>query len=144
MGCGDSRSRRHPGSAFRSRTPASIRHHADPLYALTYRSEGSLANAKEPSLIAPGRRAEQQGTRGGRQQGDGILTRPLNRRPRQRTRHADRPDQHLRVLARAARPGSSKVTHDAARSLDRYLRARARHVQARCPQLWLGINNRGR
>ena len=31
-----------------------------------------------------------------------------------------------------------KIGHQAARSLDRYLRARARHAQAWRPQLWLG------
>ena len=36
-----------------------------------------------------------------------------------------------------------KIGHDAARSLDRYLRVRARHAQTYQPQLWLGINNRG-
>jgi integrase len=36
-----------------------------------------------------------------------------------------------------------KIGHDAARSLDRYLRVRARHAQARRPQLWLGVSNRG-
>ena len=36
-----------------------------------------------------------------------------------------------------------KISHDAARSLDRYLRVRARHAQAYRPQLWLGVNNRG-
>jgi site-specific recombinase XerD len=36
-----------------------------------------------------------------------------------------------------------KISHDAARALDRYLRARARHAQAHRPQLWLGISNRG-
>ena len=36
-----------------------------------------------------------------------------------------------------------KISHDAARALDRYLRVRARHAQAYRPQLWLGINNRG-
>jgi site-specific recombinase XerD len=35
-----------------------------------------------------------------------------------------------------------KIGHQAARSLDRYLRARSRHAQAWRPQLWLGINNR--
>jgi site-specific recombinase XerD len=35
-----------------------------------------------------------------------------------------------------------KIGHQAARSLDRYLRARARHAQAWRPQLWLGVNNR--
>lgn len=32
--------------------------------------------------------------------------------------------------------------HEAARSLDRYIRVRARHGQAYRPQLWLGVNNR--
>ena len=36
-----------------------------------------------------------------------------------------------------------KISHDAARALDRYIRVRARHAQAYRPQLWLGINNRG-
>jgi hypothetical protein len=36
-----------------------------------------------------------------------------------------------------------KIGHQAARRLDRYLRARARHTQAWRPQLWLGVNNRG-
>ena len=36
-----------------------------------------------------------------------------------------------------------KISHDAARALDRYLRARARHAQAYRPQLWLGTGNRG-
>jgi integrase/recombinase XerD len=35
-----------------------------------------------------------------------------------------------------------KIGHQAARSLDRYLRARSRHAQAWRLQLWLGINNR--
>ena len=35
-----------------------------------------------------------------------------------------------------------RIGHQAARSLDRYLRARSRHAHARRPQLWLGVNNR--
>jgi site-specific recombinase XerD len=35
-----------------------------------------------------------------------------------------------------------KIGHQTARSLDRYIRARARHAQAWRPQLWLGVNNR--
>ena len=35
-----------------------------------------------------------------------------------------------------------RIGHQAARSLDRYLRARSRHAQARRPQLWLGAGNR--
>jgi integrase/recombinase XerD len=44
--------------------------------------------------------------------------------------------------ARAAKTGSSGSGHHAARSLDRYIRARSRHAQAWRPQLWLGVNNR--
>ena len=36
-----------------------------------------------------------------------------------------------------------KISRDAARSLDRYIRVRARHAQAYRPQLWLGISGRG-
>jgi integrase/recombinase XerD len=36
-----------------------------------------------------------------------------------------------------------KISYDAARALDRYIRARAWHAQAYRPQLWLGVNNRG-
>ena len=36
-----------------------------------------------------------------------------------------------------------KISHDAARALDRYIRVRARHAEAYRTQLWLGINNRG-
>jgi site-specific recombinase XerD len=36
-----------------------------------------------------------------------------------------------------------KISYPAARTLDRYLRARARHVQAWRAQLWLRVNNRG-
>jgi integrase/recombinase XerD len=36
-----------------------------------------------------------------------------------------------------------KVSYQAARTLDRYIRARARHAQAYRAQLWLGVNNRG-
>jgi integrase/recombinase XerD len=36
-----------------------------------------------------------------------------------------------------------KISYPAARTLDRYLRARARHGQAWRSQLWLGANNRG-
>jgi site-specific recombinase XerD len=35
-----------------------------------------------------------------------------------------------------------RIGHQAARSLDRYLRARSRHAQAWRPQLWLGAGNR--
>ena len=45
--------------------------------------------------------------------------------------------------ARAALARTVNIGDQAARSLDRYLRARARHAQAHRPQLWLGVSNRG-
>lgn len=48
--------------------------------------------------------------------------------------------RRLRGLTATAR--TVKVGHQAARSLDRYIRTRARHAQAWQPRLWLGVNNR--
>src|SRR6266702_21389 len=36
-----------------------------------------------------------------------------------------------------------RIGHEAARSIDRYLRVRVRHAQAYRAQLWLGVSNRG-
>ena len=36
-----------------------------------------------------------------------------------------------------------KISYDAARAIDRYLRVRARHAQAHRAGLWLGVSNRG-
>jgi site-specific recombinase XerD len=47
------------------------------------------------------------------------------------------------VRGKGGRPRIVKISHDAARAVDRYLRARARHPQARQPWLWLGAGNRG-
>jgi site-specific recombinase XerD len=52
--------------------------------------------------------------------------------------------REIRIRGKASKPRTVKMGHQAARSLDRYLRARARHAQAYRPQLWLGVNNRGR
>ena len=51
--------------------------------------------------------------------------------------------REIRIRGKGSRPRTVKIGHQAARSLDRYLRARARHAQAWRPQLWLGVNNRG-
>jgi site-specific recombinase XerD len=51
--------------------------------------------------------------------------------------------REIRIRGKASKPRTVKIGHQAARSLDRYLRARARHAQAWRPQLWLGVNNRG-
>jgi len=47
------------------------------------------------------------------------------------------------VRARRRTGAAAANGHEAARALDRYLRARSRHAQAHRPQLWLGVNNRG-
>ena len=51
--------------------------------------------------------------------------------------------REIRIRGKGGTARSVKIGHQAARSLDRYLRARARHAQAWRPQLWLGVNNRG-
>jgi site-specific recombinase XerD len=55
-------------------------------------------------------------------------------------------DLQAREISIAGKGGTSrtvKIGHQAARSLDRYLRARTRHPQAHRPQLWLGAGNPG-
>jgi integrase/recombinase XerD len=51
--------------------------------------------------------------------------------------------REITVCGKGRRTRTVKISYDAARSLDRYLRVRARHAQACRPQLWLGVNNRG-
>jgi integrase len=51
--------------------------------------------------------------------------------------------REITVRGKGRKTRTVKISHDAARSLDRYLRVRARHAQAYRPQLWLGMNNRG-
>src|SRR5579863_2253042 len=51
--------------------------------------------------------------------------------------------REIRIRGKGGTARSVKIGHQAARSLDRYLRARARHIQAHRPQLWLGVSNRG-
>jgi len=48
-----------------------------------------------------------------------------------------------RIRGKGRTSRTVKIGHQAARSLDRYLRARARHPQSWRPQLWLGVNGRG-
>jgi len=50
--------------------------------------------------------------------------------------------REITVRGKGGKDRIVKVGHQAARSLDRYLRARSRHAQARRPQLWLGAGNR--
>jgi site-specific recombinase XerD len=51
--------------------------------------------------------------------------------------------REITVCGKGGKTRIVKVGHDAARSLDRYVRVRAGHAQAHRPQLWLGVNNRG-
>jgi site-specific recombinase XerD len=52
--------------------------------------------------------------------------------------------REITVRGKGRKTRTVKISFDAARSLDRYLRVRARHAQAHRPQLWLGAGNRGR
>jgi site-specific recombinase XerD len=51
--------------------------------------------------------------------------------------------REITVRGKGGKTRVVKIGYDAARSLDRYIRVRARHAQARRPQLWLGTSNRG-
>jgi site-specific recombinase XerD len=55
----------------------------------------------------------------------------------------DLQNRTIRVRGKGRRERVVPIGHDAARALDRYIRVRSRHAQARRPQLWLGVNNRG-
>jgi len=48
--------------------------------------------------------------------------------------------REITVTGKGGRPRIVKITFDAARAVDRYLRVRARHAQAYRPQLWLGVS----
>ena len=50
--------------------------------------------------------------------------------------------REITVRGKGGKDRIVRIGHQAARSLDRYLRARSRHAQAWRNQLWLGINNR--
>ncbi|HTU76743.1 MAG TPA: tyrosine-type recombinase/integrase [Trebonia sp.] len=64
--------------------------------------------------------------------------------------HADDPaasdidlwQREVRVRGKRSRERVVRIGHQAALSLDRYLRARSKHAQAWRPQLWLGVSNR--
>jgi integrase/recombinase XerD len=51
--------------------------------------------------------------------------------------------REIRIRGKGRTARTVKIGHQAARSLDRYLRARARHPQAWRSQLWLSVNSRG-
>ncbi len=46
--------------------------------------------------------------------------------------------REITVRGKGGRPRVVRIGHEAARALDRYLRARSRYAQAHRPQLWLG------
>jgi integrase len=50
--------------------------------------------------------------------------------------------REITVRGKGGKDRIVKIGHQAARSLDRYIRARSRHAQAWRPQLWLGTGNR--
>ena len=51
--------------------------------------------------------------------------------------------REIRVRGKGGKDRTVRISHEAARRLDRYLRARSRHELAYRSQLWLGVNNRG-
>jgi integrase/recombinase XerD len=51
--------------------------------------------------------------------------------------------REVRVRGKGGRPRTVKLSHEAARRLDRYLRARSGHELAWRPELWLGEGTRG-
>jgi integrase/recombinase XerD len=51
--------------------------------------------------------------------------------------------REIRVRGKGGKDRTVRIDHEAARRLDRYLRARARHQQAHRPGLWLGTGSRG-
>ena len=50
--------------------------------------------------------------------------------------------REITVRGKGGKDRIVRIGHQAARSLDRYIRARSRHAQAWRPQLWLGAGNR--
>src|SRR5580693_2695925 len=51
--------------------------------------------------------------------------------------------REITVQGKGRKTRTVKISFDAARSLDRYIRVRAGHSQGYRPQLWLGVSNRG-
>ncbi len=55
----------------------------------------------------------------------------------------DLASREITVVGKGGKPRIVKISRDAARSLDRYIRVRSRHAQAWRPELWLGVSGRG-
>jgi integrase/recombinase XerD len=52
-------------------------------------------------------------------------------------------NREITMRGKGRKTRTVKISHDAARVLDRYIRLRAKHAQAYRAQLWLGVCNRG-
>jgi integrase len=63
--------------------------------------------------------------------------------PRHAGSDLDLQAREIRIRGKGGTVRTVKIGRQAARSLDRYLRAGARHLQAWRPELWLGVSNRG-
>lgn len=57
--------------------------------------------------------------------------------------HKKLADLQICICGKARKERLVRIGYQAARSLDRYLRVRVRHPQARRPQLWLGGDGKG-
>jgi site-specific recombinase XerD len=55
----------------------------------------------------------------------------------------DLDSREIQIAGKGGKDRIVRIGHQAARALDRYLRARAQHPQAWRAQLWLGVNGRG-
>src|SRR5208282_4952245 len=55
----------------------------------------------------------------------------------------DLESREIKIRGKGGKERTLRISHEAARRLDRYLRARSRHEQAHRPQLWLGAGDRG-
>jgi integrase len=55
----------------------------------------------------------------------------------------DLESREIKIRGKGGKPRIVKVSHDAARRIDRYLRVRSRHEQGYRSQLWLGDDDRG-
>jgi len=55
----------------------------------------------------------------------------------------DLQSREIKICGKGGKGRVVKISYEAARTLDRYLRVRARHAQAWRSQLWPGVNNRG-
>ncbi len=55
----------------------------------------------------------------------------------------DLESREIKIRGTGGKERTVRISHEAARRIDRYLRVRSRHEQAYRQQLWLGVSNRG-